>query len=175
MPSDPIFGLLKPAVLRQIAAYLKWDPLVSTSPGILLSQISGAECEAWLNTHRDELEQHISWVGTPVFSYAFGNRKSYGEIVGDLAVQVGAPVPSGADIAVAETILLEKLWSDTISRLTYEERAELLAKVEASAAQYGTSVMKEAAGFAALIAAQMSGFGVYMLGSTLLVDCPSEI
>jgi uncharacterized protein YaaW (UPF0174 family) len=135
---------------------------------MLLSQFDPVARLAWLDAHRAELEQQVSWVGTPIFSYALGNAKDYRQIVVDVAAQLGASAPAGAHVAEIEAKLLEKLWSDVLSRLTEKEREELLAKVEAVASNYGPSAKKEMAGFVGLAAAQMSGFGVYLLGSTLL-------
>ncbi len=168
MTSDPIFRILAPDVLEQIARYMESSPLVSTSPAKLLSQCDSGAQQTWLDAHRLELERHISWVGTPIFSYALGNAKSYHEIVTDVAAQVGVPVSSSMSTMKIETNLLQKLWADVLSRLSQQEREALLAKAEALAAQYGTSAKKEMVGFAGLAAAQMSGFGVYLLGSTLL-------
>ena len=129
MTSEPIFRILPPEILSHASEYLKWDPLVSTSQPKLLSQCSPEQRLAWLDTHRTELEQHISWVGTPIFSYAVGNSKNYQQIVADVATQLGAPVRPDENIAQIETKLLGKVWSDTLSRLTNEEREALLAKV----------------------------------------------
>ncbi len=168
MNSEPIFCTLPTEVLSQASEYLKWDPLVSTSPAKLLSECDVRQRLAWLDTHRMELEKDISWVGTPIFSYALGNPKAYAQIVVDVAAQLGATVRPGAGTAEIEAKLIEKLWSDALSRMTDREREALLAKVEAIAAKRGPSAKKEMAGFAGLAAAQMSGFGVYLMGSTLL-------
>jgi uncharacterized protein YaaW (UPF0174 family) len=130
-----------------------------------LSQLDAAERLNWLDVHRIDLEEHISWVGTPIFSYALGNRQSYSQIAADLAEQLGVKVTIGAGASEIEMEILEKLWADTWARLTVKQREELLAKV---AEQFGASVGKELVGFAGLATAQLSGFGVYVLGSTLL-------
>ena len=165
MNSDPIFHTLRAETLNQIAKHLNWNPLVSRSPAKALSQLDGEERLDWLNAHRPDLEEHISWVGTPIFSYALGNGKSYFQIVTDLAEQLGVNVAAGASTAEIEIGLLEKLWTDALARMTAEQREELMARV---AEQFGPSVKKELVGFAGLAAAQLSGFGVYVLGSTLL-------
>lgn len=166
--SDPIFRTLGVDSLDQIAHYLQWDPVVSTSPARLLSGCTPSQRKCWLDEHRDELASHISWVGTPIFSYATGDAKSYHQIVSDIAEQIGVPPSPSSSISGIETALLQKLWKDTLTHLGPAEREVLLAKVEATAAQYSTSGKKEVLGFAGLAAAQMSGFGVYVLGSTLL-------
>jgi len=75
MAHDLIFQNLRPEILEQVTEYLKWDPIVSTSPARLLSNLNAVERRAWLHSHRFDLEGHISWVGTPIFSYALGSRK----------------------------------------------------------------------------------------------------
>jgi hypothetical protein len=56
----PIFEELPQPVLDQVAKYLAWDPLVSSSPAKLLSQIELKERLGWLSGHRSELEgQHL--------------------------------------------------------------------------------------------------------------------
>ena len=114
MNSEPLYCTLSPKVLSQASEYLKWDPLVSTSPAKLLSQCDGRERLAWLDTHRTELEQDISLVGTPIFSYALGNAKTYEQIVADLAAQLGVTVHTGAGTAEIETKLIEKLMGDSV-------------------------------------------------------------
>src|SRR5579883_154784 len=156
MAKDPIFQTLPIEALNQITQYLRWNPVVTSSPVKFLSALGFSERLSWLDNHRDELEEHISWVGTPVFSYAIGNRKTYREIVASLADQFGVKDSDGP-IAELERKLLEKLWSDTLAGLSPEKRREMERSVGA-----------EIAGFAGLAAAQASGFGVYMLGSTLL-------
>jgi uncharacterized protein YaaW (UPF0174 family) len=165
MNHDPIFQTLRAETLEQIAEHLNWNPTVSASPAKVFSQLDTAARRDWLDVHRPDLEEHISWVGTPMFSFALGNGKSYSQIVADLAQQLGVEVATGASAAEVEVIILEKLWSDTLARLTVQQREELLSKITE---QFGTSVGKELLGFAGLASAQLSGFGVYVLGSTLL-------
>ena len=168
MAADDIFGALTPEVLEQIAAYLKWDPLVATAPARLLSQSSGEVRKHWLNFHRAELQDYISWVGTPIFSYAMGKKKDYRDILCDLANLLGVVADPHMSSAQLESAIVQKTWADTLNKLTPEKRATLVTQVEQEAAKYGKSLKSNAAGFAGLAAAQMSGFGVYMLGSTLL-------
>src|ERR1039458_5829812 len=168
MTHDSIFEPLRPDTLNQIATFLSWDPLVSSAPTKLLSQLDTGERLRWLDGHRADLEKHISWVGTPIVSYALGNGKGYRQIVADLSEQLGVKVSGWESAAEIEVNLVRKVWADTVARLTPEQREELLAKVRSIAEQFGPSVGKELVGFAGLAAAQLSGFGVYMAGSTLL-------
>jgi uncharacterized protein YaaW (UPF0174 family) len=156
--------------LRHFAptSFLDWTPLVSSSPTKLLSQLDIEHRGRWLDGRRSDLEKHISWTGTPIFSYALGNGKSYQQIVVDLAEQLDVKVHGSASAVEIETCLIKKLWADTLARLTSEQREELLAKVRLIADQFSPAAGKELVGFAGLAAAQLSGFGVYVLGSTLL-------
>jgi len=168
MTRDPIFKTLRPEALSEIAKYLAWDPLVCNNPAKLLSACSTDQRLPWLAEHRTQLEDHISWVGTPIFSFAFGNARSYREIVLDFASQLKIDSQTQAETATVEASILHKIWSDALSRLTPEEREALLSKARALAEQYSPHIGKEMAGFASLTAAQLSGFGIYLLGSTLL-------
>jgi uncharacterized protein YaaW (UPF0174 family) len=168
MNNDPIFQHLPESALEQIATYLSWDPLVSVMPAKHLSETDQVEKLAWLNQHRSDLEERLSWVGTPVFSYAIGNRKSYREIVVDLAEQLKTKFSDSDATAEVERNIVEKVWSDALSRLSPEQRKELLSRANTLAKKHGMTLTREAGTLAALSAAQMSGFGIYIFGSTLL-------
>jgi uncharacterized protein YaaW (UPF0174 family) len=165
MNHDPIFKSLRTETLKQIAEHLNWNPLVSPAPAKMFSQLNAAERLEWLDVHRFDLEDHISWVGTPIFSYALGNGKSYSQIVADVAQQLGVGLAAEASAAEVEMKLLEKLWANTLARLTTEQREELLAKITE---QFGSLVGKELLGFTGLAKGQLSGLGVYVLSSTVL-------
>ncbi len=168
MPSDPIFALLAPEVLDQAAKYLKWNPQVSVLQAKSLSDCSTAERWKWLDTHRAELEDQISWIGTAIFSYAIGNAKSYRQIVVDLTLQLGVPFPPAAAVAEIEARLITVLWSDILSRMTPEQRGKTLKNAESIAAEYGSSAKKEMLDRPGERAEPMSSFGVYIAGSVLL-------
>ncbi len=166
--SDPIFQQLPGRALEKIATYIAWDPLVTRTPPKLLSEVESKERLNWLNSHRPDLERHISWVGTPIFSYAFGTTKSYREIVIDLADQIKVECSHSVSTAEIESRVVGKVWNDTYSRLTPELQQQLLLQAQTLAEKYAPGVGIHAGAFAGLAAAQMSGFGVYLLGSTLL-------
>jgi hypothetical protein len=65
-------------------------------------------------------------------------------------------------------MVFDKILSDTRKRLTKDQWNEILSAAESVARQHGKTLARETTGFGLLAAAQMSGFGVYMLGSTLL-------
>ena len=168
MDREPVFLELPPSTLEQIGCYLAWNPVASTASARLLSQLAADEKRSWLHAHRQELEDQFSWVGTPIFSYAVGNRRSYREVVIALAEQVRAEISHSDPTADIETKIVSKVWNDALSRLRPEQRDELLSRANALAKANRTSLGKEAGALATLSVAQMSGFGVYIFGSTLL-------
>lgn len=93
---EDIFKTLDPRVLGEIARYLKWDPVTGDDPLTLLSELKNQERFIWLDSHRHLVADEISSVG----SHTFGKRRSYGEIVQNLAEKLGLSF-STADSTVA--------------------------------------------------------------------------
>lgn len=168
MARDPIFQTLHTESLPELARTLTFDPIAGSTPAKLLSALSETEQTRWLDAHRNELEDHLSFVGSSFLSYMAGNGKSYRQVVMDMADKLNAVYrPQDSTIEIEQSIV-SKVWNDTVARMTAEQRQELLLQTEALAAKYGVRLSKEMTGLAALTVAQMSGFGVYLLGSTLL-------
>lgn len=161
VPDELIFRKLPADKLPAIARYLGFDVVVD---GKLLSKLPEARRIQWLDAHRQDLEDTFRWVGSSVF----GKRKTYREIVIDTAEKIGAHYHRPSDTPAVERAIVQKLWNDAVARMTPEQRAEFHAAMEKLAAQYGKDLGKEVSGLAALGVAQLSGFGVYMAGSTLL-------
>ena len=164
MQRDPIFHALSPAALVQVARYLSFSPLVTGESSQRLVDLDPDVQSSWLNQHRLEVEDEFCSVG----SSTFGITKDYPEIVRDLAEKLSVSCLGTADVATFERAILTKVWNDAVGRLTPEQVARLRSEAEQLAAKHGTSLGKEVTGFAALGAAQLSGFGVYLLGSTVL-------
>jgi len=156
---DPIFDSLPPAQLLQICKLMSFEPLPR---GQLLRDCSEEYALAWLKNDF-QVESEIRRLG----SWTFGKRKSYEEIVRDLAKKYGVSSPSST-LPLIERMLVIELWNETLAKLTPAAVEELKEKAQRLSEESGTSFSNEMTGFAALTAAQMSGFGVYMLGSTML-------
>jgi uncharacterized protein YaaW (UPF0174 family) len=158
---DPIFLKLPPHRLREIASCLDFDVLVGNN---LYCQLSEGEQLCWLESHRHELEDHLSWVG----SHLFGKSRSYLEILRATAAKIGATHARNAGTAMVEQAIVFRAWQNAVEKMTDQQRAELRAKFEELAAKQGKRIGKELSGLTVLGAAQLSGFGVYLLCSTLL-------
>jgi uncharacterized protein YaaW (UPF0174 family) len=118
----------------------------------------------WLDSHREELATEICRVG----SNSFGKLRTYDEIVLDLARKQGLDPSPASGTPRVEEMIFDKILSDTRKRLTKEQWDEIIKAAEDAARKHGKTLGKEATGFGLLAAAQMSGFGIYLLGSTLL-------
>jgi uncharacterized protein YaaW (UPF0174 family) len=161
---DPIFDSFRSDQLSQICKLMSLDPVVSTAPLRYLSNLSEEAASAWLASNARAVEREVCRLG----SWSFGDQKSYHEIVRDLAAKMGASVRPVDSVEQIERSLILKLWNDALEKLTPEQVEELKERARQISTKYGKSLGKELTGFAALTAAQMSGFGVYMLGSTVL-------
>lgn len=161
---DLIFDSLSPAQLSQVCKLMSFDPVISTQPFKFLSGVSDEEALFWLKQNSAAVEREITRLG----SWSFGEDKSYDEIVRDLAKKMGVSTKPADTLEEVERSLIVKIWNDAVSKLTPEQTEELKERAQQIASDYGKSLGKEMTGFAALTAAQMSGFGIYMLGSTLL-------
>ncbi len=158
---DPIFLKLPPQRLHEIASCLDFDVLVGNKA---YCQLSEADQLCWLESHRHELEDHLSWVG----SHLFGKSRSYLEILRATATKIGATHARNAGTAMIEQAIISRTWQNAMEKMTDQQRAELRAKFEELAVKHRKRIGKELSGLSVLGAAQLSGFGVYLLGSTLL-------
>jgi len=164
MVRDAIFYALPAAALAETSRYLSFNTIVSTTPTTWFCNLDPAAQAAWLDKNREKLEDEFCGVG----SWTFGSTRTYGEIVRDLAQKMSLSCPSGSDTPDIERAILTKVWNDAVAKLTPEQLATLKVQTEELASKYGRTLGMEMTGFAALSAAQISGFGVYLLGSTVL-------
>jgi len=141
---------------------MSFDPLVSPHDGLHLSGCPETYSLGWLKAN-SVIEKEICRLG----SWTFGNEKSYDEIVRDLAKKYDVSSPS-SPLPIIERMLIIELWNETLAKLTPAQVEGLEKKAQRLSKECGTSFGNEMTGFAALTAAKASGFGIYMLGSTVL-------
>jgi uncharacterized protein YaaW (UPF0174 family) len=95
-----------------------------------------------------------------------GKGVEYREIVWDLARQVRAELSPIDTIASAEGKIAAQVLRTLLENLTPEQRAELADNLERIAREHGKSFAAQGGTLAAITAAQLSGFGVYLAAST---------
>lgn len=160
---DPVFQYLPVEALDQIAKCLSFNPHTGNGRDGALRSMSHDEQLRWLDANRNKIEDEVCSIG----SWS-GERLPYGQVVRKLAKKIRVDHNSRANIAHIEKAIIAKVWSNAVENLNPEERQKLQTKVHEVAAQHGRNYAPELAGVTALTAAQLSGFGVYLLGSTLL-------
>jgi uncharacterized protein YaaW (UPF0174 family) len=161
---DPIFQTMPSEALFEVAHHLSFKPIFSEKPLRYVKLLHREEQLRWFDTHRLQIEDEVCRLG----SWTLGETKTYARIVRDLAKKLRVKHPASADTAAIERAILASLWNDTIAQLTSEQIAKLKTKASEMAASQGKNLSTELAGFAVITGAQLSGFGVYLLGSTLL-------
>jgi uncharacterized protein YaaW (UPF0174 family) len=163
---EDVIPYVRPAVLREIAQVLQWQPPVGETP---FSTLSAAEQESWLAKNRSGLMGEISLVGGYSHVNIFrGHGVPYIEIVRDLADKFKAGHSQWDSVGAIETNLILRLWNTTIKQLTPEQVDELRKRATDEAGRLGKNILPEAAWIGALTAAQLSGFGVYLISTTIL-------
>jgi uncharacterized protein YaaW (UPF0174 family) len=165
MTSDPIFRQLNPGQLLDICKILEWNPLVEVNGGsAVLTLLPSNQQFRWLDENRNKVEDEVRTTG----SWTFGATKSYLGVVSGLAEKMNIPVIDGADASSIELSIIKKLWSEVEQKMTTAQREELHKRMEEEAQKHGKTFGGEFAMAGALGMAQLSGFGIYIVGSTLL-------
>jgi uncharacterized protein YaaW (UPF0174 family) len=160
---DPIFQILPAESLIEIAKCLSYRPRTSEKPSRFVHSLPHEEQLSWFDAHRNDLEDEVCRLG----SWS-GEVLSYSAIVRKIAKKLKARHPLAASTHIVERAIVAKLWNEAVAKLSPDEVKKLKVKAVEVAQQHGKSLTGEMAGFAAISAAQLSGFGVYLLGSTLL-------
>ena len=114
-------------------------------------------------------QQSLSMFGT--FKSGFtGQEPVYRDLLNILAKRVRAQFSEHETDAEVEAKITQKLFNTMVEKLTPEERKELERNLRDAEKEvgHGKTLVKGGGTLAALAAAQLSGFGVYMLASTTL-------
>ncbi len=98
------------------------------------------------------------------------DRPSYKEIVHQVAGKLQIPFDSDSDVEAVEIEIMQKVWNTIWEKMTPEQQAELKAQMQKTADEFDKNgaLAGSAGSVGALTAAQLSGFGVYLLASTTL-------
>jgi uncharacterized protein YaaW (UPF0174 family) len=92
----------------------------------------------------------------------------YEEVVRDVASSQQILVRADEPVASIEERLIRKAFVKLLEGMSPEDRKAFVERIETEAKLHGKNFGAEAAAGAALIAAEASGFGVYMMATTLL-------
>jgi uncharacterized protein YaaW (UPF0174 family) len=161
---DPVFQTLPSEKLVELAHLVSLKPTTCEAISRSVNSLPLDERLRWFDSHRKEIEDAVCRVG----SWTFGDLRTYAQVVRAAAKKLKVRHSPLADTPAIERAIIAKLWNSVVGKLTPEQIEELKSRASEVAAQNGKNLSSELIGFGALSAAQLSGFGVYLLGSTLL-------
>jgi uncharacterized protein YaaW (UPF0174 family) len=163
---DLIWEVLPPSVLIEIIKYLEFSSYFVANDNTWqhFNELAPLQKEEWVDQNRSLVLNEFCRLG----SWSFASDRTYQEVLQGTARKVMTDLPASTDNTQLESAIVAKVWNQAISKMTPAQRAEVQSQIETLAARHGKSVGKEFTGLAALGAAQLSGFGVYLAGTTLL-------
>ena len=105
-----------------------------------------------------------------VFGVVFGSERSYREIVAQAADKLGVSYPRHETTAEIEAGIAREVFETVWEKMTEEQRQQMEEELKKTAQKFdkGGALLGSGSMFAALTAAKLSGFGVYLLASTSL-------
>jgi uncharacterized protein YaaW (UPF0174 family) len=112
----------------------------------------------------------LLWNSTSLLQYVFTNGPTYYQIVQSVARRLKIRADDGDSVEHLECEISQHLFKTMWEKMTPEQREELTKKLkEAMGDENFNAAFKTGASlYAALMAANLSGFGVYMLATTVL-------
>ena len=170
-----IVDYLPSDALLEIAQTLDWNPVVYGERTPQFSDLTATEKRAWLARNRGELVNEIRLTAGHSLMNLWRRMRSqapvsYNELLCDIAGRLTIQPNSDTDEYLEERIV-SKLWNDTLSKLTPEQREELFQRARIEAGRQGVSVANWAGAAAlggGLAAANLAGFSLYIAASTIL-------
>lgn len=136
----------------------------------------GSDLSRFLETDRGR-EVYIDLIGCSfedesqsVFGSFFGPDRSYREIVAQAADKLDVWYPRYETSAEIEVRIARKVFETVWEKMTPAQRQQMEEELKKTAQKFdkGGGLIGSASMFGALTAAQLSGFGVYLLASTSL-------
>ncbi len=105
-----------------------------------------------------------------IFGSFFGSGRSYREIVLQAAAKLGVSYPPLEPSAKVEVRIAREVFETVWEKMTPAQRQQMEEELRNTAQKFdkGGTLLGSATMFSALTAAQLSGFGVYLLASTSL-------
>lgn len=124
-----------------------------------------------------DLVAALLWNSTSLLQYTFTDGPTYYQIVQSVARRLKIRADDGDSVEHLEREISQQLFNAMWEKMTPEQREELARKLkEAMGSDKFTAGFTTGAGlYAALMAANLSGFGVYMLATTVLSALTSTL
>ncbi|HEY9850223.1 MAG TPA: hypothetical protein V6D28_12235 [Leptolyngbyaceae cyanobacterium] len=110
------------------------------------------------------------WNCQSKLTYIFGNEPSYKKIVQQVAKELKVRYQEYESVREIEIRIAQKVMETLWEKMTPEQRKEMEVQLRSTAAEFDKTgaLLESASIFGALTAAQLSGFGIYLLASTTL-------
>ncbi len=125
------------------------------------------ECES---PTPDSIIDYLWWNSTSIFGYIFESEPSYKNIVRQVANKLNVDYKQYHSTREIEIKIAQKIMETVWEKMTPEQREEMEEELRKTAQKFDKtgSLITSAGIFGTLTAAQLSGFGVYLLASTAL-------
>jgi len=118
--------------------------------------------------------EQLSWNSQDLlkslYCFAFNHQSSYKEIVQQVAGKLKVQYRNYESTEEIEIKIAQKVMETVWEQMTPVQRQEMEAQLRATAAQFnkGGELLSSVSVFGSLMAARLSGFGIYLLASTTL-------
>lgn len=124
----------------------------------------------------DHIVEAFWWNCQSVFGYVGGSEPSYSRIVCQVAEKLGIE-HFGVKVEDLEVEIARKVFQTVWEKMTPDQKMAMEAELRRAAQEFDKSgaLAESTSIFTALTAAQLSGFGVYLLASTALGTLTSVI
>ncbi|MBN1959312.1 MAG: hypothetical protein JW841_00050 [Deltaproteobacteria bacterium] len=133
-----------------------------------------------LDTTKESPAQQITelrYAGSHTVAWLFRKLRgheaevSYDEIIIDVANKYKVTIKPNISYAETEALIVAASFKEILSNLKEAQRQELLEKIEAEAKYHGKEIKSVGTVTASIVAAQASGFGIYLMASTVVGAC----
>lgn len=118
----------------------------------------------------ETLIETLSMDSQHLIKYIAGNEPSYRDVVSLVAKQLKITYPKYLSVREIEILIAQKVLETVWEKMTPEQRGEIEQELRKVAQEFDKNgaLLLSGSMFGALTAAQISGFGVYLLASTSL-------
>lgn len=182
------WALERVRVLQSEIFNLRDDSFEKYDPAMVLRNANSEEMRAFLEIvdgkggGPEDLIMKLRVIGTNAVRQFWKGLKSveqdeinspYSVLLSDSARNVGVRLPSGESIYASELRIMKAAFNKMLERMSPDERGQLLSTLAKKETEQ--SYGKEMAVGGGIVAAQLSGFGIYLASSTVVGAVTSAI